>query len=78
MNYLELKSEEVLQKNDEYSAHNQAWKSIPDFMIGSKVPDCTSTHWRRPIVSNSNRRTVVETKVEKKSFWKSLYNAFKK
>ena len=72
MNYQELKTGDVLQKNDEYSAHNQDWKPIPNFMIDDKVPDCPHTHWRRPIVPNSRQ------KIERKNMWKSIRNLFKK
>lgn len=73
MNYQELKTGDVLQKSDEYSANNQDWKSIPDFMISNKIPDCQYTHWRRPIVSNSNRQ-----KIERKNLWKFIRSLFKK
>lgn len=73
MNYRELKTGDILQNDDEYSAHNQNWKSIPDFLAGDKVPDCPNTRWRRNIVSNSSK-----PKTERKSLWKSILNLFKK
>jgi len=48
MNYQELHSGDILQKNDEYSAMYNVWRVIPEFMIGDVIPDCDSTHWRRP------------------------------
>lgn len=73
MNYQDLKSEDILQHNDEYSAHTQAWKPIPDFMIGDKVPDCQNTRWRRPIVSHPLHKIATP-----KSVWQSILSMFKK
>ena len=74
MKYEDIKPGETLQKDDEYSAsHNQEWKSIPDFMIDSKVPDCPSTHWRRSMDLKSSKQII-----KKISLFRSIISLFKK
>ena len=58
-----LKAGDKLQKGDEYNTCG-AWREIPDFMVGDKIPDRKGTEWRRPIYANKPP--------EKKKGWFSL------
>ena len=58
INFKELQYGEILQAKDEYMAHNDGhWHQIDEFMIGSKVPECEQTKWRR-LISISEEKKI--------------------
>jgi len=64
MLYENLKAGDKLRQGDEYSTAAGAWKEVPNFMIGDKIPDSKSTQWRRLLPDNKPP--------EKKKGWFSL------
>ena len=64
--YIALKGGDIIQDGDQYSTDLGGWRTAPDFLIGSTVPESTSSGWRRPI-------HLVETPKKKWfQFWKKL------
>jgi hypothetical protein len=60
--YIILKSGNILQKYDEYCTSGGVWRVIPPFMVGSAIPDCPSTKWRR---TKKDGNDIVVTKSKK-------------
>ena len=54
--YISLNAGEKIQKFDEYNSNNNLWRVVPDFLIGEKVIESSSTKWRRKIINNEVKK----------------------
>jgi hypothetical protein len=66
--YISLNTGEKIQKFDEYNSNNNLWRVVPDFLIGEKVIESSSTKWRRKITNN---------KVEEKKWYAFIFAIIK-
>ena len=66
--YISLNTGDKIQKFDEYNSNNNLWRVVPDFLIGDKVVESSSTKWRRKITNN---------KVEEKKWYAFIFEMIK-
>lgn len=61
--YTLLNTGEKIQKFDEYNTDNNLWRVVPDFLIGDKIVESSSTKWRR----------LITNKVEEKKWYSFIF-----